>query len=37
VGASAASGVRQVWTVPTRVREFTGRDELLEDLEVRLR
>jgi tetratricopeptide (TPR) repeat protein len=30
--ASAVSGTRRVWAIPSRVQEFTGRDALLDDL-----
>jgi hypothetical protein len=34
---AGVSGVRRVWTIPARVREFTGRDALLAELEAALR
>ena len=33
---TGGSGVRRVWTIPARAREFTGRDALLAELETAL-
>src|SRR6185312_11774230 len=35
--AASAAGLRRVWTIPARVRGFTGRAELLTELEEALR
>jgi hypothetical protein len=35
-GRDAWGGVRRLWTIPSRVREFTGREELLATLEAAL-